>query len=80
MIMNKGKVKQWCRDFKNDQTNVHNEELNGRPSIQTYEIVQQVNQGLQRDRLLTDKLRLFGRTTIYTIATEKFRYHILCAK
>jgi hypothetical protein len=44
--MSEGKVTQWCRDFKNGQTNVHNEERNGRSSRQTDEIVFLVEQKL----------------------------------
>ncbi|KAL4127342.1 hypothetical protein QTP88_011517 [Uroleucon formosanum] len=61
-VMCEGKVRQWCRDFKNGRTNVHVEERSGRPSVQTDEIVSLVDQKLRSDRRLmisavTDELR-----------------------
>jgi len=84
-VMSEGKVRQWCRDFKNGRTNVHDGERSGRPIIQTDEIVQQVDQELRSDRrstinALAVKFPLVGRTTIYTIVTEKLGYHKLCAR
>lgn len=34
-VMSEGKVRQWCRGFKNDRTNVYDEEQSGSPSIHT---------------------------------------------
>jgi [histone H3]-lysine36 N-dimethyltransferase SETMAR len=84
-VMSEGKVRQWCRDFKTGRTNVHDEERSGRPSMQTDEIVSLVDQKLRCDRRLTisalaDEFPHLGRTTVYTIVTEKLGYHKLCAR
>ncbi|KAL4119599.1 hypothetical protein QTP88_012398 [Uroleucon formosanum] len=84
-VMCEGKVRQWCRDFKNGRTNVHDEERSGRPSVQTDEIVSLVDQKLRSDHRLTisalaDEFPNLGRTTVYTIVTEKLGYHKLCAR
>lgn len=84
-VMSEGKVRQWCRNFKNGRTNVHDEKRSGRPSIQTDEIVSQVDQTLRSDRRLTisglaDKFPQLGRTTVYNIVTENLAYRKLCAR
>lgn len=84
-IMSEGKVRKWCRDFQNGRTNVHDEERSGRPSIQTDDIVDQVNQKLRCDRRLTisalaNELPHVARTSIYRIVTEQLGYHKLCAR
>jgi hypothetical protein len=43
-VMNEGTVRQWCRMFKDGQTDVHNEERNGRPSVVSDDLVQSVDQ------------------------------------
>lgn len=48
--MSEGKVRRGCRDYKNDRTNVYDEERSGKANIQADEIVQQVGQELLRDR------------------------------
>jgi predicted transcriptional regulator len=42
--MNEGTVRQWCRMFKDGQTNVHDEERNVRPSVVSDNLVQSVDQ------------------------------------
>ncbi|PNF24433.1 hypothetical protein B7P43_G09680 [Cryptotermes secundus] len=32
-VVSEGTVRQWCRMFKDGQTNVHDEERGGRPSV-----------------------------------------------
>jgi hypothetical protein len=80
--MSEGKVRQRCRDFKNERTNVHDEERSGRPSRQTDEIISLVNQKLRSVRRLTisalaNESPNLGRTTVYTIVTEKLGYNKL---
>lgn len=83
--MSEGKVRQWCRDFKNGQTNVHDEDRSGRPSRKIDGIVTLLDQKLQSDRRFTisalaDQFSYLGRTTVYTNFTEKLGYHKLCAR
>lgn len=44
--MSEGKIRQWCRSFKNGRKNMQG----GKPTIQTTEIVEQVNGKLQNNR------------------------------
>jgi hypothetical protein len=43
-VMSERTVRQWCRMFKDGQTNVHNEERNGQPSVVSDDLVQSVDQ------------------------------------
>jgi hypothetical protein len=43
-VMTEGTVRQWCKMFKDGQTNVHNEEQSGRPSVVSNDLVQSVDQ------------------------------------
>lgn len=79
------KVRKWYRDFKNRHANVHDEERSGRLSLQTDEIISQVNQKLRSDHRLTindlaDEFLHLRCITVYTIVTEKLGYHKLCAR
>jgi hypothetical protein len=42
--MNEGTVRQWCRVFKDRQTNVHDEERSGWPSVVSDDLVQSMDQ------------------------------------
>lgn len=84
-VINEGKVRQWCWGFKNDRTDVCDEEQRCRPSTQAEEIAQQVDQALQTDwwlkiSALADKFILVGHTAVYRIVTERLEYHKLRAK
>jgi hypothetical protein len=39
-----GTIRHWCRMFKDGQTDVHNEERSGRPSVVSDDLVQSVHQ------------------------------------
>ena len=54
-VMSEGKVRQWCRDFKNGRTNVHDKEKCGRPSIVTGELVENVNAKIRENRRFTNR-------------------------
>jgi hypothetical protein len=43
-VMSDGTVRQWCRMFKDGQTNVHDEEKSGLPSVVNDDLVQSVDQ------------------------------------
>jgi hypothetical protein len=55
--MSEGNVRQWRRMFKDEQTNVHNEERSGRPSVASADLVQSVNQKIyERQRFIISEL------------------------
>jgi hypothetical protein len=43
-VMSEGTVRQWCRMFKDGQTNVHDEERSGWPSVVGDDLVESVGQ------------------------------------
>ena len=82
IVITDAEVRQWCWNFKSGYTNVHDEQLNGRASILTNEIMQQVNQKLRSDRrlrfsVLSHEFFHVERTIFYAIVMEKFLYHKL---
>ena len=80
-IMSEGKVRKWCRDFQNGRANVHNEARSGRPSIQTDDIVDQVNQKLRLTiSALANEFPRVARTSVYRIVTEKLGYRKFWAR
>jgi len=51
--MSEGAVRQWCIMFKNDCTNVHDEEQSGRPTTVTDELVAKINEKIHENRCFT---------------------------
>jgi hypothetical protein len=47
--MSEGTVRQWCRMFKDGQTDVHNEERSGRPSVVSDDLVQSIDKKFVKD-------------------------------
>lgn len=45
-VMSEGKVRQWCCKFREGRTNVHDEERNGKPSVQADDLVECANAGV----------------------------------
>jgi transposase len=43
-VMSERTIRQWCRMFKDGQTDVHDEERSGRPSVVSDDLVQSVDQ------------------------------------
>lgn len=81
--MSEGKVRHCCHKFKNGGINVHDKESD-RPSVQTDELVQQVNRKFGAYRrvifsALADEFVLVERKTIINTVTEKLGRHKLCA-
>jgi len=52
-VMSEGRVKQWCIMFKNDRTNVHDEERSDRPTFVTNELVAKINEKIHENRRFT---------------------------
>ncbi|XP_035228430.1 histone-lysine N-methyltransferase SETMAR-like [Stegodyphus dumicola] len=82
-FMSNGVVCEWCRKFKDVQTNVHDEGGQGRKSVATDDIVQQVDQAGKQNRRFTisELLMKFlevSRSSL-SIVTEQLRYRKVCA-
>jgi len=52
-VMSESEVRQWCRLFKEGRTNVHDEELSGRPSVVTDDLMEKVNTTIRGNRRFT---------------------------
>lgn len=84
-IMSESRVRQWCIDFKNGRTNVHDEDRSGRPSLVTDELVMKINDKIREDRrfTITELLKHFpqiSRSLVHEIVAEKLGYHKFCAR
>jgi transposase len=83
--MSEGTVRQWCRMFKDGETNVHDEEWSGRPTVMSDDLVQNVDQKICERRCFTisELSREFPHiscTVIYKIITFRLGYHKFCAR
>jgi hypothetical protein len=71
--------------FKDGQTNVHNKEQSGRPSVVSGDPVQSVDQKIcERRRFTISELSCefphISRTVLYEIITDRLGYHKFCAR
>jgi transposase len=56
-IMSEETVRQWCRKFKDWQTNVHDQERSGQPSVVSDDLVQSVDQKIcERQRFASSEV------------------------
>uniref|UniRef100_A0A670YBV0 Mos1 transposase HTH domain-containing protein n=1 Tax=Pseudonaja textilis TaxID=8673 RepID=A0A670YBV0_PSETE len=84
-IITEGGVRQWCIKFKNGQTNVHDEQRSGRPSIVIDELVAKVDDKIcENCRFTVTELLLsfpqIARSLLHEIVTQKLGYHKFCAR
>jgi hypothetical protein len=84
-IMSEGTVRQWCRMFRDGQTNVHNEEGSGWLSVVSDDLVQSVDQKIcERWRFTVLELLCefpqISRTVLYEIITLRLGYQKFCAR
>jgi hypothetical protein len=82
-VMSGGTVRQWCRMFKDGQTNVHDEERSGQPSVVSDDLVQSVDQNIcERQRFTISELSCefpnISRPVLYEIITDRLGYHKCC--
>jgi hypothetical protein len=82
--MNEGTVRHWCRMFKDERTDVHNEEQSGQPSIVSDDLVRSVDQKIcERWCFTISELSCeFPRIPcplLYEIITVRPCYHKCCA-
>ncbi|XP_035219901.1 uncharacterized protein LOC118192980 [Stegodyphus dumicola] len=83
--MSDGVVCEWCRNFKDGRTDVHEEGRQGRKSVATDDIVQRVDQAVKQNRRFTiselsTKFPEVSRSSLYSIITEQLRYKNVCAR
>ncbi|XP_035233307.1 uncharacterized protein LOC118205125 [Stegodyphus dumicola] len=83
-FMSDGVVREWCRNFKDGRTDVHDEGGQGRKSVVTDDIVQRVDQAVKQNRRFTiSKLSMkfpeVSRSSLFSIVTEQLRYRKVCA-
>jgi hypothetical protein len=73
-------VRQWCRMLKDGQTNVHNEERSGQPSVVSDGLVQSVDQKIcERRRFTISELLCefpqISHAVLHEISTVSLGYH-----
>ncbi|GFW22093.1 HTH_48 domain-containing protein [Trichonephila clavipes] len=71
-IMSDGMVQKWVRGFKDGRTNIHDEELSGRPSVITDKLIQKVDCKVKENRRFTisslaEKFPAVSRSVLYEI-------------
>jgi len=84
-VMSEGRVRQWCIDFKNGRTNIHNEERSGRPTVVTDELVAKINEKVRENRRFTitelsEHFPQISRSLVHEIVVGKLGYHKFCAR
>ncbi|KAL0268851.1 UNVERIFIED_CONTAM: hypothetical protein PYX00_010659 [Menopon gallinae] len=84
-VMSDGKVRQWCREFKEGRSNVHDEQRSGRRSVRTDDLVERVNAKVRDNRRFTIRsisaeFPEVSRTTLLRIVTDTLSYRKLCAR
>ena len=84
-FMSDGVVREWCRKFKEGRTNIHDEGGQGRKSVTTGDIVEQIDQEVRSNRRFTvselcAKFPSISRSSVYKILTEQLQYRKLCAR
>jgi hypothetical protein len=78
-------LQQWCRMFKDGQTNVHDEERSGQPSVVSDDLVQIVDQKIcERWRFIISELwcefLYISCTVLYEIIRDRLGYHKFWAR
>ena len=69
--MSDGMVRKWVRAFKDGRKNVHDEERSGRPSVISYDLLQNVD----------EKLKMNRRFTISYYQKSSLKFHVVfCMK
>lgn len=84
-IMSESRVRQWCIDFKNGRTSVHDESRSGRPSLVTDELVAKINEKIRGNRRFTitelsEHFPQISRSLVHEILVDKLGYHKFCAR
>ncbi len=82
--MSEGKLCQWLQFFKNEKTNIHNEERSGRSSLVGDDLLNKANEKICENHHFTiselsDHFPEISWGPLPKIITEKPGYHKFCA-
>jgi hypothetical protein len=82
--MSEGKGSQWFRQFKDDQTNMRDEDHGGRMSVMCDNLAEKVNKIRENWQFPISGINVFSTNftyiTLYEIVSEKLHYHKVCAR
>jgi len=80
-IMGDSCVREWCRKFRDERTDVHDEGGQERRSIVTDELFRKIDQCLHGKRRFTiSELSETSRTTLHRIVTDRLVYRTFCVR
>jgi transposase len=54
-VMNQQNVTKWCHEFSEGRTDVHDEQRSGRPSLISYELLQEIEGEIRANRRVTKR-------------------------
>lgn len=77
-------VSKWCREFKEQQTEIHNKERSGWPSL-TDAVVEKIEDAVRQDTCVTLNelaalLPEVSQSSIHNIMPEKLHFQKVCAR
>jgi len=83
--MNRQNVKNWCREFSEGRTDVHDEIRSGRPSLISDELLQETEGEIRANQRVTIRelhhiIPEVSKNTIHEAVTEKLGHRKLCAR
>ena len=84
-VMDRQNVTEWCSEFSEGRTDVHDELRSGRPSLISEDFLQEFEGKIPANRRVTKRVtshhyRSVFETTIHEAVTEKLGYRKLCAR
>ena len=82
--MNRQNVMNWCREFSEGRTDVHDEQRSGRPSLISDDLLQEIEGEIRTNQCVTIRqlhhiIPEVSKTTLHEAVTEKLGYRKLCA-
>jgi hypothetical protein len=70
--MSDGMVKSWCRIFSEGRKNIHDDDRNGRPSLVTADLLDQVNEKIRESiKFIMSELSHISRTFLFFTARNR---------
>lgn len=83
--MSEGKVSQWFRQIKDDQTNMHDENRSGHTSVMHDDLVEKVNNKIRENwQFPISELSMcflqISHILLYETVSERLHYHKVCAR
>ena len=75
-VMNRKNVTKWCHEFSEGRTDVHDEQRSGRPSLISYDLLQETEGEICANRRVTIRelhriIPEVSKTTIHEAVTEE---------